>query len=34
MQAPALVAIGMACACDWQGSQGHLSGDVMSAVSE
>lgn len=34
MQAPASVAIGMACDCDWQGSQGHLSGDVMSAVSE
>lgn len=30
----ALVAIGMPCACDWQGSQGHLSGDVMSAVRE
>lgn len=28
----ALVAIGMSCVCDWQGSQGHLSGDVMSAV--
>lgn len=30
----ASVAIGMPCACDWQGSQGHLSGDVMSAVRE